>query len=469
MPPHSAEAEQAVLGCVMLSPGTCLGECQEWFRGENPFYDVRHLNIFAGMEQLHREGVEIDAVTLLTKLRERGQLEDCGGTEYLMKLEGTTPSAANLRYYLEILWEKFLARKFIRDTGNVQRTIMDLGGINEATLGEIKRGQEEFDRAQLRGEITPQFLKTAADFQEGFFQQFFGGESETPGAELPIPFPMKVRRREMTLVSGDDGSGKSTLLSYFALHLAAAGEKVLVASLEMPPAVSLWILASQLIGAKRQPDAPSAHARIASALGWLNKHFLFYDFTGIADWRDLLNTFAYASSKRGMTVAILDSVMRVGIPDDDYAQQGLAAARFAQGAKDGGYHLFTVIHENKGGQGKEKVRGSKLWTANVDNILSVQINRDKGEKADKLAWQIANEKIQKKPDQAEIADMEKKLVAMRQDWDTQLTLRKQRYPGTRQNGSKRFWFDSECFQFRARWDESAVNWLDQWKGKKTES
>src|SRR5205085_2432365 len=97
-------------------------------------------------------------------------------------------------------------------------------------------------------------------------------------------------------------------------------------------------------------------------------------------------------------------------------------------------HLFYVIHENKAdGKGKAKVRGSKLWTANADNVLQVSLNHDKGQKADKLAWELDQAKKREKRDEDEIREMEGKLSAMRRDWDTQLVLRKQRFPGTAQN------------------------------------
>lgn len=465
LPPHDTAAEEAILGAILLSPSENLPEVQKRFVGEQPFFNLQLAAIYSAMLDVFDNGQEaLDVITLQAKLKDRNELEQVGGFGYLATLTDKAGMAGNLGSYLDIVWEKFLARKLVQISSETVGHVFQTNGVNERLLGQLTRTQEEFIKLSQRGDISPKYLKTAADFQEGFFAQFFGGGTEAPGATLPIPFPLKIRRRETTLVSGDDGSGKSTLLNYFALHLGNQDEKIGIASMEMPPEVTIWILASQLLGTKHLPDTDEGRRRAAHAISWINQHFLFYNFTGIADWRDLLDTWRYAAEHHGMTAAIIDSVMRVGIADDDYAQQGFAAAQFAQFAKDHNVHLFFVIHENKGdGSGKQKVRGSKLWTANADNVLQVKLNHDKGQKAGKLEWELDVAKKREKKDHDEIADLEKQIAYMKRDWDTELVLRKQRWPGSQQNASKRFWFDRESFQFRAHWEDPATNWLDCWR------
>lgn len=474
LPPHSTEAEQGVLGCILLAPDSaadCLKQCEERFCGDlQVFYDLRHQRLYQAFLDMRRLGMAIDAITVQAHLGRGPELEKVGGLAYVSGLPDAVPTAGHLPHYLAIVWEKYLARRKVQQATGLVRWIMDEAGLSEPMIEADGREHAEFLKLLSRGDITPKYLQEPSHFGEEFLEQFFGGHlTEAPGRDLPIAFPLKLRRREMTLVSGDNGSGKSTFLNYVALHLAEQpGEKILIASLEMPPAVILWILASQLMGTKRLPDSQAARKRAIAALSWLNERILFYDFTGIADWRDLLDTFAYAAKARGMTCAILDSVMRVGIPDDDYAQQGLAAARFAQAAKDGNYHLLLVVHENKGdAKGKARIRGSKQWSDNADNILVVERNEEKGEKVDKLNWEISREKIQDKPDAAVIAAKEKQMHELTRLWDTRIILRKQRWPGTRQNGAKMIWFDSHCFQFRDRIEETAVDWLERWRKSTT--
>jgi hypothetical protein len=470
LPPHDDEAEQGTLGAILVSAtggaiNSTLAEVLKRTGTDNPFYVSANRTIFHALREMHGAGEAIDSLTLHSRLRDQQKLDDAGGMAYIASL-GDSGLPTMVGHYLEIVWEKYLARQLLEANTSINNQILETNGVSEPLLARSKRLQEEIEHKSRRSDITPQYLTTPQDFAEEFWAQFYGGGKDEPGLVLPIPFPLKIRYREASLVSGDDGSGKSTVLSFFALHLLPQmqpGEKIFIASMEMPPAVTLWILASQLLGSKHQPDSSEGHKRVIDAIAWLNARFLFYNFTGIADWRELLDTMEYAATHKGMKIAVLDSAMRMGIADDDYATQGVVSARIAQSAKDLNTHTFIVIHENKGdGSGKQKVRGSKLWTANMDNVLQVKRNEKKGEDIGKIQWNL--DQAQRNGEST--GSFEKDLNNAKRLWDTDIVLRKQRYPGTRQNGSKKFWFDRESFQFRADYDESAINWLERWKKRR---
>lgn len=468
--PADVATEAAVLGCC-LSASDGLAVCEEWFgeAGALVFHDLRHRQIYFGMRELRRMGAAVDLITLNSWLSSTtGGVERAGGLAYVATLSDAGMPAA-LESYLEIVWTKYLGRLWLEQAASVAAGIYEVRGVNEVLLGRASELQSEFERKARQRNITPQFLKAPAAFAEEYEAQWFGHLAGEPGYELPIAFPLKLRRGETTLLSGDDKAGKSTFSSYVVLHLAAQlerGEKVFVASMETRPSVTLKLLASQLIGRKKLADTPEGRSRAGEALGWLQDHFLFYDFLGIADWREILDTMRYAAKSRGMVIGVIDSFMRIGIPDDDYAQQGLAAAQFAQFAKDANAHLLELIHENKSdGKGKAKVRGTKLMTANVDNITGIEINHAKGEKQAKLWWSLENERLQAAPDELSMRQDEAALRELSREWDTKLTLRGQRFPGSQQNGSKYFWFDPDSFQFRGKWEETAVDWLERWGRK----
>src|SRR5579863_8060696 len=114
LPPHSPEAEQGVLGCVLLAPNDCLNECAEKFKsGAEVFYDLRHQTIYETLIEMYDARDAIDIITLQQKLKDKQRLEEVGGLAYLNSLPDTVPSAANLSYYLEIVLEKFILRKMI--------------------------------------------------------------------------------------------------------------------------------------------------------------------------------------------------------------------------------------------------------------------------------------------------------------------------------------------------------------------
>jgi hypothetical protein len=115
LPPHSIEAEQGVLGCVLLSPGECLAQCVATFTaGSDVFYDLRHRALYELLVEMYEARALIDGITVRSALDERQQLQAVGGSDYLSSLYDATPCASHLPHYLEILQQKHLARENIR-------------------------------------------------------------------------------------------------------------------------------------------------------------------------------------------------------------------------------------------------------------------------------------------------------------------------------------------------------------------
>src|SRR6267142_2688770 len=84
LPPHSLQAEQAVLGSILLSPNDCMGECLAKLNcGSEVFYDLRHQTIFDAMAQMFDKREGIDIITLQQRLKDRNFLDEVGGISYL--------------------------------------------------------------------------------------------------------------------------------------------------------------------------------------------------------------------------------------------------------------------------------------------------------------------------------------------------------------------------------------------------
>ena len=140
LPPHSIEAEQGVLGCVLLSPHDCMGECIEKLKsGPDIFYDVRHRTLFQTLTEMYDQKQAIDLITLQQHLKNIQQLENVGGLAYLSSLPDAVPSAANLEYYLDIVLEKYLLRKMIQTCTGIVGRVFDYEGQVDALLDEVER------------------------------------------------------------------------------------------------------------------------------------------------------------------------------------------------------------------------------------------------------------------------------------------------------------------------------------------
>lgn len=114
LPPHSPEAEQSVLGCILLSADECMPQALARLTRLECFYDLRHQTVFRCMVQMHGASQPIDVITVYQRLKDRRELEQAGGVGFLSTLPDMVPSAANLGSYLHIVQEKFQLRQVLR-------------------------------------------------------------------------------------------------------------------------------------------------------------------------------------------------------------------------------------------------------------------------------------------------------------------------------------------------------------------
>ncbi len=111
IPPQNLEAEQSTLGSMMLEKDALL-KGMEILRAED-FYRPAHQEVFDALCALAVKDEPADLITMQEELRKRGKLEDIGGTEYLMALVDSVPTAANIEYYSHIVEKKSILRKLI--------------------------------------------------------------------------------------------------------------------------------------------------------------------------------------------------------------------------------------------------------------------------------------------------------------------------------------------------------------------
>src|SRR5258708_7194435 len=173
-PTHSPEAEQGVLGCVLLSPNDCMGQCIERFKGgEEVFYDLRHQTIFKALAEMYDSREAIDVITVQQRLKDKQLLEQVGGIAYLSALPYTVPSAANLIYYLDIVQEKFLLRKMIHVCTDVVGRVYDYEGEVDALMDEVERDilRISESRVQAHTNTIKELVKKAISTIEDFHQR----------------------------------------------------------------------------------------------------------------------------------------------------------------------------------------------------------------------------------------------------------------------------------------------------------
>ena len=138
IPPQNIESEKALLGSIMLRPGS-MHDITDIIKSDS-FYAEKHRIIYSGMMDLFTKSNPIDLLSLSARLSEKNQLEQIGGSAYLTELINIVPSSANLIHYAEIVQKKQMLRNLIEASD----FISSLG------YGEAEELEEILDKAEKR-------------------------------------------------------------------------------------------------------------------------------------------------------------------------------------------------------------------------------------------------------------------------------------------------------------------------------
>ena len=178
-----------MLGCQLLSPNECLGECIEKLKddGREAFYDLRHQTIYEMLAEMFNTRESIDVITVQQKLKDKQLLEQVGGIAYLSQLQDAVPSAANLSYYLEIVREKFLLRKMIQTCTSVVGRVYDFEGEVDALLDEVERDVLRISESRAQSSVMT--TKDLVNKAIGTIENFFSRKGMLTGVGDGIPGP----------------------------------------------------------------------------------------------------------------------------------------------------------------------------------------------------------------------------------------------------------------------------------------
>jgi replicative DNA helicase len=239
-PPHSVEAEQSVLGGLMLDPAAWELVADVVTSGD--FYRPDHRLIFEAIAALAGEAKAVDVVTVSEQLERRAQLESAGGLAYLSTLARDTPAAANIKSYGEIVRERALLRALIQTGTDIATSVYQNSGESarelvdraEQKVFEIaERGSRSRDGAIAARALLPELIDkidewyTNPDKLRGLPSGFTDLDRKTGG----------FRPGDLVIVAGRPSMGKTALAMNMAEHAAldpATRASVAIFSMEMP-------------------------------------------------------------------------------------------------------------------------------------------------------------------------------------------------------------------------------------------
>ena len=212
-----------MLGCILLSPNDCLGECITKLKGGSEvFYDLRHQTIFDTLAEMFDKREGIDIITLQQRLKNKQLLEQVGGLAYLSTLPDMVPSAANLKYYLDIVQEKYLLRKMIRVCTEVVGRVYDYEGEVDALMDEIERDVLRISESRVQSQtstikdLVKRAINTIEDYHQrqgtltGIGTGFIDLDKMTTG----------LHGGEMIVIAARPSVGKTSLAMNIAEHVS---------------------------------------------------------------------------------------------------------------------------------------------------------------------------------------------------------------------------------------------------------
>ncbi|MFM8358858.1 MAG: replicative DNA helicase, partial [Verrucomicrobiota bacterium] len=223
LPPHSLEAEQGVLGCILLAPNENIGLCLEKLKaGAECFYDLRHQTIFKVLVEMFERKDAVDLITLSQRLKDSGQLEAVGGLAYLSGLQDAVPSAANLGYYLNILREKHVLRRMVSTCTGVVSRVNEFEGDVDQLLDEVERDILRISEEREEGSVRPMkdLVRGAIDLIQEYHQRQGGLTGLGTGFTDLDRMTSGLHEGEMVVIAARPSMGKTSLAMNIAEHVA---------------------------------------------------------------------------------------------------------------------------------------------------------------------------------------------------------------------------------------------------------
>ncbi|WP_115710107.1 replicative DNA helicase [Legionella sainthelensi] len=286
-PPHSVEAEQSIIGGLML-------DNQVWDKishklCETDFYRTEHRILFRAISALAKKDQPFDVVTLLDALTSHNELDDAGGEAYLFELANNTPSVANISAYAEIVREKSVQRQLIAVATEIADSAYNPEGREVPELLDLAETKVFAIGEQTGGDGGPENIKSIlVRAVEKIDALYHNGDAITglaTGLSDLDEMTSGLQPSDLVIVAGRPSMGKTTLVMNMAEHAAIkSGKPVLVFSMEMP-ADSLAMRMMSSLGRIDQHKIRTGKLddddwpRVTSAVHMLSEAPLFIDDT----------------------------------------------------------------------------------------------------------------------------------------------------------------------------------------------
>ena len=234
VPPQNLEAEEAVLGSILLEQDSIISVME--FLVPDDFYRVAHQLIFAAMIELNQNSEAIDPITVSEKLRQKNQIENVGGEAGIIELLDKVPTAANVEFYTQIVLEKSTRRKLIKTSTNIVKnayqedeTIANVLDTAERDILSVSEGRNKAGFSPIRDVLHDAYASLEERSKNngevtGIATGYIGLDRMTSG----------LHADELIILAARPSVGKTAFVLNIAKNVAVnLNETVAIFSLEM--------------------------------------------------------------------------------------------------------------------------------------------------------------------------------------------------------------------------------------------
>ncbi len=286
LPPYSIEAEQAVLGSIMIRPDA-YAEVTDILDAEC-FYSEKHKSIFKGITELLSNGNPVDYLSLKNTLDEMGALEQIGGAHYLAELVNVVPSASNIEYYARILEKKLMMRRLIHASENI-------GQMGYSEAGDLDNILDSAEK-EIFGITQKKTKNTITNMKDGLIQAWDQIDKlHNSGEDMRgVPTGFKdldaklsgLQKSDLIILAARPSVGKTSLALDIARNAAVHHNvPVLIFSLEMSAQQLLYRMISshsrvdawKLRTGKLNLNNSEEYDRLQHGIGELSRAPIFID------------------------------------------------------------------------------------------------------------------------------------------------------------------------------------------------
>lgn len=252
-PPHNLDAEEAVIGSVLIDPESFFDVAE--FLKPDDFYLVKHRWIWDVFVNLHDARTPIDLLTVQEELERREQLGEVGGPAYLTRLVTLTPTAFNAPAYGRLVEEAATRRRLIRAASDIAKLAYDLGTDVGTVVGESEKALFGVSESRNLHELKP--MRRAASEYYDRIQYLYDHRGELIGVPSGFKDLDKLlggfQQSDLIIVAGRPGRGKTSLLLSLTINAAKVYKKrIAVFSLEMSTEQLVQRLVAQETGINSQ-------------------------------------------------------------------------------------------------------------------------------------------------------------------------------------------------------------------------